>query len=92
MRVIDIHHPHRLDKLQCRAAIDAAAPGLAARFGLHDMTWQGDALHFATHGVRGWIAALDSDAHVRIELGLLASLLAPTIEAEIRRHLTERLG
>lgn len=56
------------------------------------MAWQGDALHFATHGVRGWIAASDDSAHVRIELNLLASLLAPTIETEIRRHLTERLG
>lgn len=92
MRIIDIHHPHRLGKPQCRAAIDAVAPALAARFGLHDVAWQGDTLHFATHGVRGWIAVSDADAHVRIELGLLASLLAPTIEAEIQRHLADRLG
>jgi putative polyhydroxyalkanoate system protein len=92
MPVIDIHHPHSLGKPACRDAVDAIARELSARFGLGDMAWNGDTIAFARHDVEGKLTVGETDAHVRVRLGLLPGLMRPVIEAEIRRRLREHLG
>ena len=89
---IDIHHPHSLGRRQCREAAAAVADELSARFGLHDVHWDGDTLAFAGRGVAGTLAITDSDAHVNVRLGPLLGLMRPAIEAEIRRRLDEHLA
>ena len=92
MPVIDIHHPHSLGKPACRNAVDAIARKLSTRFGLGDMTWSGDTLSFAAHGVEGNLIVGEADAHVRVPLSPLPGLMRPLVEAEIRRRLREHLG
>ncbi len=92
MPTIDIRHPHSLGKPGCRAAVDAVARDLSARFGLDDMIWNGDILSFAGRGVEGSLTVGESDAHVEVRLGAMLGLLRPAIEAEIRRRLSEHLG
>ena len=92
MPVIDIHHPHSLGKAGCRDAVDAIAHELAARFGLGEMTWNGDTISFHGHGVEGSLTVAEADAHVRVRLGPLLGLMRPVVEAEIRRKLREHLG
>lgn len=92
MPSIDIHHPHTLGKQACRSAVDAIARGLATRFSLGAMDWNGDTLSFARPGVAGSLTVADADAHVRVQLGPLLGLMQPAIEAEIRRQLREHLG
>lgn len=92
MSIIDIHHPHSLGKPACRDAVDAVARELSARFGLGDMTWDGDTLSFAAHGVEGNLTVGEADAHVHVRLGSLLGLMRPVVEAEIRRRLREHLG
>jgi putative polyhydroxyalkanoate system protein len=90
--VIDIHHPHSLGKSACRDAVGAIAHELSARFGLGEMTWIGDTIGFAGHGVEGNLTVGETDAHVQVRLGPLLGLMRPVVEAEIRRHLREHLG
>jgi putative polyhydroxyalkanoate system protein len=92
MPTIDIRHPHSLGKPGCRAAVDAVARKLSARFGLGDMIWNGDTLDFAGRGVEGSLTVGESEARVRIRLGAMLGLLRPAIEAKIRRRLSEYLG
>jgi putative polyhydroxyalkanoate system protein len=92
MPVIDIRHPHSLGKPACRDAVDAVARELSARFGLGDMTWSGDTLSFAAHGVEGNLTVGEADAHVQVRLGSLLGLMRPVVEAEIHRRLREHLG
>lgn len=92
MSEIDIHHSHALGKSACRTAVDTIAHELSARFGLGGMTWSGDTLAFAGHGVEGSLTVADGDAHVLVRLGPLLGLLRPAIEAEIHRRLREHLG
>jgi putative polyhydroxyalkanoate system protein len=92
MPVIDIHHPHSLGKPACRNAVDAIARKLSTRFGLGGMTWSGDTIDFAGHGVEGNLTVGESDAHVQVRLGSLLGLMKPVVEAEIRRQLQEHLG
>lgn len=89
---IDIHHTHSLGTQTCRDAVDEVARELASRFGLHDMTWEGDTLSFVGHGVSGRLAVAATDAHVQLQLSPLLGLMRPLIEAEIRQRLHERLG
>ena len=86
--VIDLHRPHSLGNRH------AAMPSreLSARFGLGDMTWSGDTLSFAAHGVEGNLTVGEADAHVRVPLSPLPGLMRPLVEAEIRRRLREHLG
>jgi putative polyhydroxyalkanoate system protein len=92
MPLIEIHHPHSLGKPACRDAVDAIARELSARFGLGDMTWNGDTIAFARHGVEGNLTVGETDAHVQVRLGPLLGLMRPVVEAEIRRRLQEHLG
>lgn len=92
MPVIDIHHPHSLGKPACRNAVEAITRKLSTRFGLGDMTWSGDTIDFAGHGVEGNLTVGESDAHVQVRLGPLLGLMKPLVEAEIRRQLQEHLG
>ncbi|HEX5354031.1 MAG TPA: polyhydroxyalkanoic acid system family protein [Rhodanobacteraceae bacterium] len=92
MPVIDIHHPHSLDKQRCRRAVDAIAHELSARYKLGDMVWNGDRIGFAGHGVEGSLTVTDSEAHVQVCLGSLYGLLRPVIEVEIRNQLRRHLG
>ena len=89
---IDIHHTHSLGRQACRTAVDEVARELSARFDLGPMTWRDDTLSFIGHGVEGQLTVGDNDVHVLVRLGPLLGLARPLIEAEIRRHLRERLG
>jgi len=88
---IDIHHPHPLPDAQARQAVQQIADTLAARFGV-ECRWAGDDLVFQRTGVDGRIALLPGAVRVTAELGFLLSALQPTIEAEVRRVLAERLA
>lgn len=92
MPIIDIRHPHSIGKPGCRAAIDAVAGDLSRRYGLDDMSWDGDTLNFAGRGVQGSLTVGENDARATVRLGPMLGLLRPAIEAEIRRQLREHLG
>ena len=92
MPVIDIHHPHTLGKQGCREAVAGVIGDFAARFGLGDLTWQGDTLAFARPGLAGRLDVGETDAHVHLQLGPILGLLRGTIEAEIHRVLDRCLA
>ncbi|MET0549955.1 MAG: polyhydroxyalkanoic acid system family protein [Xanthomonas sp.] len=91
MSSIDIRHDHAKTPAQARKAIETAAKKLAERFDL-ESHWDGDALLFSRSGVDGRIELLPKQVHVTAELGFLLSAMKGTVESEIRRVLSEKLG
>ena len=91
MSTIDIRHAHPLTDERARDAIAEVARKLQERFDV-SARWEGDNLHFARSGVDGVIERLPGAVRVKAELGFLLSAMKGTVESEIRRVLSEKLG
>ena len=91
MSEIDITAEHDMPHDKALAAADSLATDLAERFDIA-YHWDGDHIVFDRVGVNGTIEIGAELLRIRARLGLLLVMLKPTIEAEIRRYLSERLG
>jgi len=91
MSTIDIRHAHPLTDERARDAIAKVTRKLQERFDV-SARWEGDNLHFARPGVDGVIELLPGAVRVKAELGFLLSAMKGTVESEIRRVLSEKLG
>lgn len=92
MGKIDIRRPHGRSRTEAQAAIERAADKLGGEFGLACSCAADGAVNFERSGVTGSIRADDTDVHVQIELGFLASAMKPVIEKEIRRQLEQQFS
>jgi putative polyhydroxyalkanoate system protein len=82
MADISITQQHQLSQTAARAAAQKVADKLAGEYGLQ-CRWDGDVLRFERSGVEGTLALGESQAALRIRLGLLMGAFRSTIEAKV---------
>lgn len=82
MADISITQQHQLSQAAAREAAQKVADKLAGEFGLQ-CKWEGDVLRFARSGVEGTLALGESQAALRIKLGMLMGAFRSTIEAKV---------
>jgi putative polyhydroxyalkanoate system protein len=82
MADISITQQHQLSPVAARAAAQKVADKLAGEYGLQ-CKWEGDVLRFERSGVEGTLALGESQAALRIRLGLLMGAFRSTIEAKV---------
>jgi putative polyhydroxyalkanoate system protein len=82
MADISITQQHDMAPPVARAAAQKVADKLANDYGLA-CTWDGDVLHFERSGVKGFLTLGEKQAALRMQLGLLMSAFAPTIEQKV---------
>ena len=82
MSTIVVRRTHDLGLAKAKRLAESIAKQLRADYG-GSFTWQGDDLHFQRTGASGSVAVGRDDFQVRVELGLLLSVLRSRIEQEI---------
>jgi putative polyhydroxyalkanoate system protein len=82
MADISITQQHQLSQVAARAAAQKVADKLAGEYGLQ-CRWDGDVLRFERSGVEGTLALGESQAALRIRLGMLMGAFRSTIEAKV---------
>ena len=91
MALIAIAKKHSLTQPKARAAAEKIAVDLNKRFDL-DYAWKGDDIQFSRTGLKGALHVGKETVRLNCELGLMLSLLKPTIEAEVEKQFDKYFG
>jgi len=91
MTTLAIAKKHHLSHKDAKAAAQKVADDLKERFDLR-YAWRGDAIEFERPGLTGEMHVGRSEVRLACELGLLLSLLKPTLEAHIHKEFDKRFG
>ena len=91
MATISITRKHKLPHKKARAAAEKMAKDLNKRFDL-DYAWKGDDIQFKRSGLTGALHVGKETVRLDCELGLMLSLLKPTIEAEVEKQFDKYFG
>lgn len=91
MATITIAKKHQLSQKKAREAAQQIADDLAERFDLH-CTWRGDDIEFERAGVSGHLHVGKGEVRLDCKLGLLLSMLKPTIEEVVHRDFAKYFG
>jgi putative polyhydroxyalkanoate system protein len=84
MATITITKRHHLPHAKAKAAAQKVADDLAKRFDLR-CAWRGDYVDFERAGVTGTLHVAKDEVRLDAKLGLLLSMLKPTIEDFVHR-------
>ena len=85
MASIAIAKRHALSHPKAKAAAEKIAVDLNHRFNL-DYAWKGDDIEFKRTGLSGALHVGKDTVKLNCELGMMLSLLKPTIEAEVHKQ------
>ncbi len=91
MAAISIARKHSLSHVKARAVAEKIAKDLKKRFNL-DYEWDGEHIDFERPGVTGRMLVGKDKIRLDVQLGMLLSMLKPTIEREIETQLDKLLG
>jgi len=91
MATIRIAKKHHLSHKKARDAAQRIADDLAKRFELR-CAWDGDNIAFERAGVTGHLHVGKSEVRLDCKLGLLLSMLKPTIEDVVHRDFEKYFG
>lgn len=91
MAAITIRKSHHLSHKKAREAAQRIADDLAKRFELK-CAWHGDNIEFERPGVAGHLHVGKSEVRLDCKLGLLLSMLKPTIEDVVHRDFDKYFG
>jgi putative polyhydroxyalkanoate system protein len=91
MALIAIAKKHSLAHTKAKAAAEKIAVDLNKRFDL-DYAWKGDHIEFSRSGLKGALHVGKSTVKLDCELGLMLSLLKPTIEAVVEKQFDKYFG
>jgi putative polyhydroxyalkanoate system protein len=91
MAHIAIAKKHSLTHPKARTAAEKIAVDLNERFDL-DYAWKGDHIEFSRSGLKGALHVGKDTVKLNCELGLMLSLLKPTIEAEVHKQFDKYFG
>ena len=91
MALIAIAKKHALSHQKAKAAAEKIAVDLNKRFDL-DYAWKGDDIEFRRSGLTGALHVGKETVRLNCELGLMLSLLKPTIEAEVHKQFDKYFG
>ena len=91
MALIAIAKKHSLSHPKAKAAAEKIAVDLNKRFAL-DYAWEGDHIEFKRSGLSGALHIGKETVRLDCELGLMLSLLKPTIEAEVHKQFDKYFG
>ncbi len=91
MATISIARKHSLSHTKARAVAEKIAKDLKKRFDL-DYEWHGEHIDFERPGVTGRMHVGKDRIKLDVQLGMLLSMLKPTIEREIETQLDKLLA
>ena len=91
MARIAIEKEHNLSHKKAKEAAEKVAVDLKKRFEL-DYRWKGDAIEFERPGLEGKLHVGKEDVRLDCELGLMLSLLKPTIESAVHKEFDKYFG
>ena len=91
MARLAIEKGHHLSHKKAREAAEKVAGDLKKRFEL-DYRWKGDAIEFKRPGLTGALHVGKDDVRLDCELGLMLSLLKPTIETTVHKEFDKYFG
>ena len=91
MTTMSIAKKHHLSHKQAKAAAQKVADDLKERFDLQ-YTWRGDSIAFERPGLTGEMHVGQTEVRLDCELGLVLSLLKPTLESAIHKEFAKRFG
>jgi len=91
MATITIAKKHQLSHKKAKEAAQHIADDLAKRFDLR-CEWHGDDVTFERSGVSGQLHVGKSEVRLDCQLGLLLSMLKPTIEDYVHRDFDKYFG
>ena len=91
MALIAIAKKHALSHQKARVAAEKIAVDLNKRFDL-DYSWKGDDIEFKRSGLAGALHVGKDTVKLNCELGIMLSLLKPTIEAEVHKQFGKYFG
>ena len=91
MALIAIAKKHALSHQKAKAAAEKIAVDLNKRFDL-DYAWKGNDIEFRRSGLTGALHVGKETVRLNCELGLMLSLLKPTIEAEVHKQFDKYFG
>ncbi len=91
MATITIAKKHHLSHKKAKDAAQKIADDLAKRFELH-CAWHGDNIEFERAGVAGHLHVGKTVVRLDCKLGLLLSMLKPTIEDVVHRDFEKYFG
>jgi putative polyhydroxyalkanoate system protein len=91
MARIAIEKTHHMSHKKAKEAAEKVAGDLKKRFEL-DYCWQGDAIEFKRPGLTGLLHVGKEDVRLDCELGLMLSLLKPTIENAVHKEFDKYFG
>ena len=91
MALIAIAKKHALSHPKAKAAAEKIAVDLNKRFDL-DYSWKGDDIEFKRSGLSGALHVGKDTVRLNCELGMMLSLLKPTIEAEVHKQFDKYFG
>lgn len=85
-----ITKPYTMPKEAVRETAQGLAEDLERKHGVRH-NWEGDTVHVTGAGVDGRMSFHDDLIDVKVELGLLASLLEPVLRKEVQRYLDDHV-
>ena len=91
MATMSIAKKHHLTHKEAKAAAQKVAEDLKERFDLK-YKWRGDSIEFQRPGLQGEMRVGRKEVRLDCELGMLLSLLKPTLESAIHREFDKRFG
>lgn len=91
MALIAIAKKHSLSHPKAKAAAEKIAVDLNKRFDL-DYAWKGDNIEFTRTGLKGALHVGKETVRLNCELGLMLSLIKPSIEAEVEKQFDKYFG
>ena len=91
MAMIAIAKKHALSHQKAKAAAEKIAVDLNKRFDL-DYAWKGDEIEFKRSGLSGALQVGKDTVKLDCQLGMMLSLLKPTIEAEVHKQFDKYFG
>ncbi len=91
MTTMSIAKKHHLSHKEAKAAAQKVADDLKDRFDL-SYAWRGDSIAFQRSGLTGEMHVGRSEVRLDCQLGLMLTLLKPTLEAAIHKEFDKRFG
>ena len=91
MARIAIEKDHSLPHKKAKEAAEKVAIDLKNKFEL-DYRWKGDSIEFARPGLEGTLLVGKESVRLVCELGLMLSLLKPTIEGAVHKEFDKYFG
>jgi putative polyhydroxyalkanoate system protein len=89
MTTLSITKKHHLSHKEAKAAAQKVAADLKQRFDLQ-YAWRGDSIAFTRPGLAGEMHVGRSEVRLDCELGMVLSLLKPTLESAIHKEFDKR--